>query len=532
MNQRSPGANIPQTAEDPPDARPLHDFHRRRPGPHFCKVWFSGVFIARLALPRLASAGGDCPASPVMRGKLWCLWLLWLVGGGSAAVQAESRVELGPWSGAITATSAVVKVKMRTPGQPVVLLVENHSRPEPLRRFGPFVSTTNDHRVVAFQLRGLTPATRYRYVVSVNGQPEPAEVGSFQTFPIGAASFRFAFASCGKTGSTNASYDRIREHKPLFFLCPGDFHYEDITTNRVDKFWRAYDKVFASKVQARLYRQIPLVYMWDDHDYCGNGSDDRATGRPAARAAYQLYAPHYPLPFDGHEAPISQAFSVGRTRFIITDLRSQRDAVSAKDTESKSMLGTAQKAWLKEELLAARDTHAVIFWVSSVPWNGTTRTNLYWPVTTNDFGYIHHSRLAYNTNNGAKPSKPSGGDSWAWYASERREISDFLRDQGIRNLVLLHGDMHALAADNGSNSDFATGGGAPIPLFAAAPLDREASIKAGPYSEGLYKPRKGEGCFGLVDVQDTGSRVVVRFSGRSNDDIERIHLTLSYPLGR
>ena len=148
-------------------------------------------------------------------------------------------------------------------------------------------STTNDHRVVTFHIGGLTPGTRYRYVAQVKGTPEPAEAGTFQTFPVGSSSFRFAFASCGKTGSTNASYERIREHKPLFFLCPGDFHYEDIATNRVDKFWRAYDRVFASPVQSRLYRQTPLVYMWDDHDYCGNGSDDRATGRPAARAAYE-----------------------------------------------------------------------------------------------------------------------------------------------------------------------------------------------------------------------------------------------------
>lgn len=466
-----------------------------------------------------------------MRGKLWCLWLLWLVGGRSAALLAESRVELGPWSGAITATSAVVKVKMRKPGQSVSLWVQNSSRPEPLRRFGPFVPGTNHNRIVTFALRGLSSASRYRYVIVVNGQAEPAEAGTFLTFPTGAASFRFAFASCGKTGSTNASYERIREHNPLFFLCPGDFHYEDIVTNRVDRFWHAYDKVFASRVQARLYRQIPLVYMWDDHDYCGNGSDDRATGRLAARAAYELYAPHYPLPFDGPQAPISQAFSIGRTRFIVTDLRSQRDPASAVDDGSKSMLGTAQKAWLKAELLAAKDSHALIFWVSSVPWSGSSQTNFYWPVTTNDFGYIHHSRLAYHTNNGAKPSKPSGGDSWAWYATERRELSDFIRDQGIRNLVLLHGDMHALAADNGSNSDFASGGGAPIPILAAAPLDREASIKGGPYSEGVYKPRKGEGCFGLVDVHDTGTRVVVRYSGRSNDDIERIRLTLTFPLG-
>ena len=89
--------------------------------------------------------------------------------------------------------------------------------------------------------------------------------------------------------------------------------------------------------------------------------------------------------------------------------------------------------------------------------------------------------------------------------------------------------MHALAADDGSNSDFATGGGAPIPVMAAAPLDREASIKGGPYSQGVYKPRKGEGCFGLVEVADSGAAISARFSGRNNADEEQVTLTVTVP---
>ena len=346
---------------------------------------------------------------------------------------------------------------------------------------------------------------------------------------MGRASFRFAFASCGRTGSTNASYEKIRGHDPLFFLCTGDFHYEDIKTNRVEKFWHAYDKVFASPVQARLYRQVPLIYMWDDHDYCGDNSDDRARGRPAVRSAYSTYIAHYPLQFVEPEGPISQSFQVGRTKFLVTDLRSQREPASARDGPAKTMLGGAQKAWLKRELLAANGRFPVIFWVSTVPWNGSTRTNYYWPVGTNMFGYIHHSRLDYTWPSNHPPHGPVGVDSWAAYATERREIADFIKANQIRGLIILHGDMHALAADDGSNTDFATGGGAPLPLFAAAPLDREASLKGGPYSEGLYKPSKGEGCFGLVEVEDRGRELRVRYSGRNNEDLEVIHLDVRFP---
>ena len=84
-----------------------------------------------------------------------------------------------------------------------------------------------------------------------------------------------------------------------------------------------------------------------------------------------------------------------------------------------------------------------------------------------------------------------------------------------------------LAADDGSHADFATGGGAPIPVMCAAPLDQEPSLKGGPYSQGVYRAKKGEGCFGLVTVTDEGGPISVRFSGRNNKDEEKISLEFS-----
>lgn len=468
-----------------------------------------------------------------MRGIAWALaratWLAWamLGGPGVAALLAESRVEVGPWTGGVTSTSAVLKAKVRKPGYDVFLRLASEDGLDS-RRLGPVPSLTNLHRVVTFRLEGLRPDTAYRATLEIKGTNESGEGARFRTFPAGRASFQFAFASCGRTGSKLATYDRIREHQPLFFLCPGDLHYEDISTNRVEKFWSAYDKVLGSKVQGRLYREVPLVYVWDDHDFGGNTSDDRSLSRTAARASYELYAPHYPLPFDGPTQPICQAFSVGRVRFIVTDLRSQRERASSLDGPAKTMLGPAQKEWFKRELLAANGVHPLIFWVSPVPWNGSTTTNYYWPVTTNQLGYVHHETLAYTTNNGAKPSRPTG-DSWAWYATEREEIATFIKENAIQGVVILHGDMHALAADDGRNSDFARGGGAPIPVFAAAPLDQAWSIKGGPYSAGVYAPKKGEGCFGLVEVTDTGDAIRARFSGRTQDDVERVQLEVTIP---
>jgi phosphodiesterase/alkaline phosphatase D-like protein len=119
---------------------------------------------------------------------------------------------------------------------------------------------------------------------------------------------------CGRTGSTNASYDCIRRHAPLFFLCTGDFHYEDVYSSWVERYHWAYDRVLASPVQARLYWEVPLVYVWDDHDFCGNNSDGRAIGRVAVKRAYRDYFPHYPLWDESAEGPIAQSFAVRQHR--------------------------------------------------------------------------------------------------------------------------------------------------------------------------------------------------------------------------
>ncbi|MGC5271651.1 alkaline phosphatase D family protein, partial [Salmonella enterica] len=68
--------------------------------------------------------------------------------------------------------------------------------------------------------------------------------------------------------------------------------------------------------------------------------------------------------------PITQTFSVGRVKFIMTDLRSDRDSVTNKDDANKSILGADQKAWLKKELLASNGKFPLIVWMSTVPWIG------------------------------------------------------------------------------------------------------------------------------------------------------------------
>ena len=334
--------------------------------------------------------------------------------------------------------------------------------------------------IVSQPAAGLQPDTHYYYGVEANGAVDLSQIGHFKTPGMGAYSFSFAFASCATTSSNHEVFTAISNADPLFFLHLGDMHYRNINQNNQDLYRDAYNQVFAQPRQAALYRSRPIVYTWDDHDYGPNDSDATSPSREAARLTYREYVPHYPLPAGDGDAAIYQAFTVGRVRFILTDLRSERSPKSDPDNSAKTMMGIVQKAWFKNELLAAKGNFPLIVWACSMPWID---------------------------------APAAGADTWGGYSTERRELANFIRDNQIPPILIVSGDAHMVAIDDGSNSDYATGGGAAMPVFHGSALDQGGSVKGGPYSHGTFP---GGGHFGLVTITDDGGNLSVQFSGRQN----------------
>ncbi len=400
------------------------------------------------------------------------------------------------WAGAVTPTSFVVTAQLAEPlrdaGPPALaLVVRAADEGTVVGRFAPV--TVSPAGVARFEAAGLEPGARYRWSVALGDREERYRTGKLQTLPVGQSSFTLAFGACASTGSNGQVFDRIRAAEPLLFIHTGDFHYADIDENDPAAIRRAYARSLRSPAQQALWLAAPVAYTWDDHDYGGNDADRTTASRDAARSVYREIVPHYPLPLDG---PIAQAFTVGRVRIILTDSRSERAPSSAPDGPDKSMLGDVQLAWLFDELLRARDTAALVLWVSSVPWI----------------------------------SSSAGGDDWGAYAAERRQIADFILEHGIRNLVMLSGDAHMLAADSGANNRFAAGGAGPgFPVYHAGALDRRGSVKGGPYSEGA---RPGGGQFGLLAIDDRGDAIEVTFSGRNWRGEELIRHAVTFAVQR
>ena len=334
---------------------------------------------------------------------------------------------------------------------------------------------------MTLSVQGLKPETEYFYGVEVGGvlRPETISRGRFRTFPLGRGSFKIAFSACGDFRKADQrAYDAIMAERPLLFIHMGDLHYMDTNSTNVEEYRANYDSVLNQPNQAALYRSMPIAYIWDDHDFCGNDSDGTSTGRDAARTVFRERTPHYPIASTG--GTMAQAFTLGRARVIMTDLRSGSSPATQKESASKTRMGASQKAWFKQELINARDAgFPLVLWVSSHPW-------------------IMPAQL--------------GNDGWGGFATERTEIANFIRDNHITNVVMLSGDMHALAFDDGTHSDYATGGGAPITVLQAASLTHTGAEKGGPFTGGPFLEGQQ---YGILEVFDTGGpSVACRFTGK------------------
>jgi phosphodiesterase/alkaline phosphatase D-like protein len=410
----------------------------------------------------------------------------------SATAAADMDIVAWMWSGGVTPTGAAVRLRTVADADTVRLLVSESadlSSPAAVAEAHP-----DGDRVADLRVEGLRPDTRYYYAAEVDGTVERDRVQTFRTFPRGPASFSFVLGACQIGGSNGQVFDAMRAADPLFVLAMGDWTYGNVDENDPAQFRAQYDLNLTAPAQAALYAQAPIAYVWGDHDFGGNDSDRTSESRPAAMQVYRQMTPHYPLASDP-QAAIYQAFTVGRVRFVVTDTRASRDPADDPSGEFRSALGAQQRTWLLGELARA-DRYGLVVWVNPDPWVAD-----------------------------ASP----GSDTWAGFAEERQVIADAIADHHVDNLLMVSGDAHMLAFDDGTNTDFSTSQDGGFPLLHAAAVDRPGSTKGGPYS-GPVIP--GEGQFGTVDIRDQGTAVAVTLSGWNWESRRLFSEALRFPAPR
>ncbi len=385
------------------------------------------------------------------------------------------------WIGGVGPDRATVVVRLDQGSTADSVLVE-HTGASATIRNGPVPA--DEHRFARFELTGLDVDRHHDLRIQAMGGEETVGTltGSFTTFPPSKApaTFSLAFASCLSTGSEGWVFDTIREATPhhRIFVVTGDLHYENITSARPERFLEAYDKVHSSHVLRRLYGAMPMAYVWDDHDFGDNDSDHRSPSKRAAQDAYRMAVPSYLRP--ERTGAIHQEFTIGRVRVVITDARSERGETPG------HLLNPDTEEWLIGCITDHR--WPVVIWVSPTPWI----------------------------------SSDTDSDNWGAYSEQRRRIATAIGERS-RNLVMVAGDAHMVAIDDGTHSGFA-GPGSGFPVLHAAALDRLGSVKGGEFSHGKYP---GAGQFGIVNIDDRGDRILVELSARTWTGAEIVNHTFT-----
>jgi hypothetical protein len=407
----------------------------------------------------------------------------------------ESPVEWA-WAGATTSRSTEVVARVREEGAVRLLVSDSPELVDPVVSEPRHIGET-DPRVVRLRVDGLDPRTRYHWALEVDGRVDLGRSGTLRTLPEGPASFTLVAAACARSGSNGAVFDAIREVDPLVYLQLGDLHYANIGTDEPDRFEAALQQVLTMPAQAALYRSTSIAYVWDDHDYAANDGDSTSPSRPAAEQVYRSWVPYHPLVSGEPEGPIGQSFVAGRVRVVMTDSRSQRTPPGASGGSAQQILGTEQELWFAEQLALAREAGEVVLWAGSTPWIG-------------------------------EPT--DGGDTWAGYPAARRRMADLIVDAQMQDrLVMVAGDAHMVALDDGSHTDYSTSQAGGFPLLQAAALDRPGSVKGGPYSGGTFP---GGGRYGEIVVSDDGGTTLdITLRGSTWDGELLVEETFTLPAG-
>jgi alkaline phosphatase D len=298
---------------------------------------------------------------------------------------------------------------------------------------------------------GLEPATAYWYRFRIGEATSP--VGRTRTAPAADAAvdqLTLAFASCQlRTAGAWSAYPHLVADEPDLVLFLGDYVYEypggegdtlvplDAEPQTLADYRLLYGAYKRDAGLQAAHAVAPWVATWDDHEVENNyaadvpeQAADEATFAERRRAGYQAYWEHLPLRV---EAPGDDgAFELHRSlrwgalaELFVLDGRQHRsdqvcgDEIATNradcpeiDDEDQTMLGAEQEAWLEAGLRA-----------SDATWKVLAQQTVMKALVLGD--------LVLNV------------DQWDGYPAARARLLRTIEEEGIADVVVLTGDIHA-----------------------------------------------------------------------------------------
>lgn len=344
-----------------------------------------------------------------------------------------------------------------------------------------------DH-TVKVDVGGLRPAKTYYYRFLYRGSA--SRVGRAKTAPAADSlpgRVRFGLVSCSNLqAGWFSAYRHLAKRDDLdAVLHLGDYFYEygpngygygpdEINIRKhvparetvsLADYRRRHAQYKTDPDLANLHARHAFIATWDDHEVtndrfqtgAGNHNAGEGIFKTRQAAAYRAYDEWMPIRLSGTAALNDGSRIYRRLKFgqlaelTMLDLRTYRDEQVAAtipspvgptispalDDPKRTITGQAQMSYLKASLNNSR-----------AQWKLVGNPVMIAPLTFASLPNDVLDAISELTGIGLPSAAVVNTDQWDGYGSDRREVLNHLRDQGIKDAVFLTGDIHsAWAAD-------------------------------------------------------------------------------------
>ncbi len=391
----------------------------------------------------------------------------------------------GPMTGGVTENSARIYIRT-SQATDFILEYSTDSLFNSLQSVNAATDAALDSSTIV-NLSSLLPSTDYYFRYRINGIVQPV-IGHFKTFPpVGTAEHLvFVTGSCQETPNMKV-FDVMPQHHPDLFIHTGDFTYPSYQIPEALNYpqdWSAIELAWRKRneepVCKDMLKKIPIAYMPDDDDTWGNSRYFRGGAarvrtengklinyidliprtqqmRTNCLEGYNKFFPGYRVvnDTDGYY----HSFKVGNCEFFVIDVRSCNtggwnnlkynaqfnlwtyDGLNP----ANKLLNQPQLGWFLNAL--KNSTANWKFIVSGVPFNKNMQQLVELPLFLQGVEFD----IAGQAGTGFRLSY-SLSDYFGAYAYERNQILNFIRNNNLKNIIVISGDTHGCAIDDGTNA--------------------------------------------------------------------------------
>lgn len=296
---------------------------------------------------------------------------------------------------------------------------------------------------------------------------------------------RIAFGSCFfQQGFSPTVFSYIQQKKPELYIGLGDNIYSDDYSGNLhlndwfEYLTGRYSQLGDSLVFQEFRANVPILAIWDDHDFGMNNSAGDFVNKDISKDVFFNF---WNLPKSGkrwERNGIYDSYYYGdadhRVQIILLDLRWNLDNLGAEPLvattdNTKKMMSNDQWAWLKEEL----EKPAKVRIIGSVTQFCTEQ---------------------------------NGFESWANFPHEQERMYQTLRDAQAEGAFFISGDVHMAEINKRTPAALY-----PLYDFTASGLAtfHGSNARASKYRQGDYVDRDN---FGTIDINWAGDQSTVGFT--------------------